>query len=198
MEAQHRAKEAQHGASSTGFITSARPTRRVLDGAQALPDEDHRFDGSKRSPNTQGVVMHHLNKKLVITAAASALLASLGLAVAQSTDATDPSATPKQQVDISADGPGNHIYFFRDQGISAETDPAAHLMLIKHDQMVPVAETTSTTTTTVAQASTPSDTVTTTMPAASDTSNTETSSDTSTAAAPVDTTPALAPKADRN
>ena len=35
------------------------------------------------------------------------------------------------------------------------------------------------------------------MPAAADTSNTETSTDT-TAAQPMDTTPALAPKADRN
>ena len=143
--------------------------------------------------------MRHLNKKLAITAAASALLASLGLAVAQSTDVVDPMATPQQQVDVSAEGPGNHIYFFRDQGSSPETDPAAHLMLIKHDQMVPVAQsTTTTTTTTVAQADTApaaADTTTTTMPAAADTSNTES---TDTAAAPADTTPALAPKADRN
>ncbi len=144
--------------------------------------------------------MRHLNKKLAVTAAASALLASLGLAVAQSTDTVDPMATPQQQVDVSAEGPGNHIYFFRDQGNSPETDPAAHLMLIKHDQMVPVAQsTTTTTTTTVAQADTPAaapaDTTTTTMPAAADTSNTES---VDTAAAPADTTPALAPKADRN
>ena len=138
--------------------------------------------------------MHHLNKKLAVTAAATALLASLGLAVAaQTTDTVDPQATPQQQVDVSAEGPGNHIYFFRDQGSSPETDPAAHLLLIQHRQAVPVAESTTTTTTTVAEATTPADTVTTTMPAASDTSNTDT-----TAAAPVDTTPALAPKADRN
>lgn len=142
--------------------------------------------------------MHHVNKKLAITAAASALLASLGLAVAQSTEAADPSATPQQQVDVSAEGPGNHIYFFRDQGNSPETDPAAHLLLIKHDPMVPVAERTTTTTTTVAEATTaPADTVTTTMPAASDTSNTEAST-AAAPAAPVDDQPALAPKADRN
>ncbi len=141
--------------------------------------------------------MRHLNKKLAVTAAASALLASLGLAVAQSTDTVDPMATPQQQVDVSAEGPGNHIYFFRDQGNSPESDPAAHLLLIKHDQMVPVAQsTTTTTTTTVAQADAAADTTTTTMPAAADTSNTES---TGTAAAPpADTTPALAPKADRN
>ena len=136
--------------------------------------------------------MHHLNKKLVAAAAATALLASLGLAVAQSGDAPDPMATPQQQVEVNAEGAGNHIYFFRDQGNAPETDPAAHLMLIQHPQMVPVAERTTTTTTTVAEATTPADTVTTTMPTASDTSNTDT------AVAPVDTTPALAPKADRN
>ena len=142
--------------------------------------------------------MRHLNKKLVAATAATALMAALGVAVAQSADnTTDPMATPQQNVDVNANATGEHIYFFRDQGNSPETDPAAHLMLIKHEQWraVPVAESTTTTTTTVAQATTPADTVTTTMPAAADTSNTETST---TAAAPVDTTPVLAPKADRN
>ena len=144
--------------------------------------------------------MTHLNKKLAVTAAASALLASLGLAVAQSSDANDPMATPQdqQQVDVTPTNPsGNHIYFFRDQGNSPETDPAAHLLLIKHQQMVPVADSTTTTTTTTVAQATQADTVTTAMPAAADTSNTETSTDT-TAAQPMDTTPALAPKADRN
>ncbi len=140
--------------------------------------------------------MHHINKKLVATAAATALLAALGAAVAQSTDQIDPMATPQQQVDVNADSQ-NHIYFFRDQGNSPETDPAAHLLLIKHEQMVPVAErtTTTTTTTTVAEATTAPDPVTTTMPAAAVTSNTETST---TTAMPADTAPVLAPKADRN
>ena len=142
--------------------------------------------------------MRHLNKKLVAATAATALMAALGAAVAQSADNTvDPMATPQQNVDVNANATGEHIYFFRDQGNSPETDPAAHLMLIKHEQpMIPVAERTVTTTTTVAEATTtPADTVTTTMPAAADTSNTEAST---TAAAPVDTTPVLAPKADRN
>ena len=141
--------------------------------------------------------MHHLNKKLVATAAATALMAALGVAVAQNAD-TDPMATPQQNVDVT-NSSGEHIYFFRDQGNSPETDPAAHLLLIKHDQWqpAPVAESTTTTTTTVAQATTPAEPVTTAMPAASDTSNTMTT-DTSTASAPADTTPALAPKADRN
>ena len=138
--------------------------------------------------------MRHLNKKLVASAAATALMAALGVAVAQNAD-NDPMATPQQNVDVNAGATGEHIYFFRDQGNSPETDPAAHLLLIKHEQpMIPVAERTTTTTTTVAEATTPADTVTTTMPAASDTSNTETSA----APAPVDTSPALAPKADRN
>ena len=140
--------------------------------------------------------MRHLNKKLVATAAATALMAARGAAVAQSADNTiDPMATPQQQVDVNApDGSGNHIYFFRDQGNSPESDPAAHLLLIKHEQWhaVPVAESTTTTTTTVAQATTPADPVPTAMPAASDASTTET------VAAPMDTAPALAPKADRN
>jgi hypothetical protein len=142
--------------------------------------------------------MRHLNKKLVATTAAAALVTALGAAVAQSNDDTvEPTATPQQNVDVDANSTGEHIYFFRDQGNSPETDPAAHLMLIKHEQPpVPVAERTTTTTTTVAEASTPADTATTTMPAASDTSNTETSTDTT--AMPADSTPPLAPKADRN
>jgi hypothetical protein len=148
--------------------------------------------------------MRHLNKKLVATAATTALMAALGVAVAQSSDNTvDPMATPQQAVDVNAEATGEHIYFFRDQGNSPETDPAAHLMLIKHDQWrpVPVAESTTTTTTkTVAETTPPADAVTTAMPAASDTSNTETSTDT--IVAPVETAPApapaLAPKADRN
>ena len=139
--------------------------------------------------------MRHLNKKLVAASAATALMAALGVAVAQNAE-TDPMATPQQNVDVTNNS-GEHIYFFRDQGNSPETDPAAHLLLIKHDQWraVPVAESTTTTTTTVAQATTPADTVTTTMPAASDTSNTETRTDTP-VAAPAE--PMLAPKADRN
>jgi len=145
--------------------------------------------------------MSHLNKKLAVTAAAAAMLASLGLAVAQSNDAVDPTVTPvEQQVNVNANASGNQIYFFRDQGNSPETDPAAHLMLIKHEQPVPVAmdtsTTTTTTTTTVAQADTPADTVTTAMPAAADTSNTESAANTT--AMNTDTQPVLAPKADRN
>ena len=141
--------------------------------------------------------MRHLNKQLALAATATALIGAIGASVAQSTDPNETdSANAAQKVEVN--GSGQQIYFFRDQGNSPETDPAAHLMLIKHEsEAVPVAETT--TTTTVAQnTTTNNDAVTTTMPAASDTSNTETSTDTTTTAAPVDNQPALAPKADRN
>lgn len=141
--------------------------------------------------------MRHLNKKLALAATATALAGAIGASVAQSTEPNETdSMNSAQKVEVN--GSGQQIYFFRDQGNSPETDPAAHLVLIKHEsEAVPVAE--STTTTTVAQnTTTNNDAVTTTMPAASDTSNTETSTDTSTAAAPVDQEPALAPKADRN
>ncbi|HEY8972643.1 MAG TPA: hypothetical protein VIN75_00395 [Burkholderiaceae bacterium] len=141
--------------------------------------------------------MRHLNKKLALAATATALIGAIGASVAQSADPNETDSTNTAQK-VEVNGSGQQIYFFRDQGNSPETDPAAHLMLIKHEsEAVPVAETT--TTTTVAQnTTTNNDAVTTTMPAASDTSNTETSTDTTTTAAPVDNQPALAPKADRN
>ncbi len=142
--------------------------------------------------------MRQIFKKLAIAATATSLIGAIGVSVAQTDESakTDPMATP-QEVVVPANASGQEIYFFHDQGNSPESDPAAHLMLIKHQRMVPVAETT--TTTTVAQATTTDNTAdtTTAMPAASDTSNTMTT-DTSTASAPADTTPALAPKADRN
>ena len=144
--------------------------------------------------------MRQIFKKLAIATTATALIGAIGASVAQTDEntKTDPMATP-QEVVVPANPSGQQIYFFHDQGNSPESDPAAHLMLIKHQQMVPVAETT--TTTTVAQATTTDNTpaadTTTAMPAAADSSNTM-STDTSTASAPADTTPDLAPKADRN
>ncbi len=144
--------------------------------------------------------MRQIFKKLAVAATATALIGAIGASVAQTDESknTDPMATP-QEVVVPANPSGQEIYFFHDQGNSPESDPAAHLMLIKHQHMVPVAQTT--TTTTVAQATTTNDTsttdTTTAMPAAADTSNTM-STDTTVASAPADTTPALAPKADRN
>jgi hypothetical protein len=134
-------------------------------------------------------------KTIAATAAVTALMATFGVAIAQSTDQQiDPMATP-QQVDVTTPSSGNQIYFFRDQGNSPETDPAAHLMLIKHESPMPVATdtTSTTTTTTVAQATTPAEPA--PAPAAASTT-TDTTTDTT--AMPADTTPALAPKADRN
>jgi hypothetical protein len=140
--------------------------------------------------------MRYLNKTLAATAAATALMAALGAAVAQTGSESDPMATP-QQVDVTG-STGDHIYFFRDQGNSPETDPAAHLLLIKHDQMrpMPVAESTTTTTTTVAQATTPAEPAPAPAVVVNDTSANNMSTDTT--AMPADTAPVLAPKADRN
>ncbi len=140
--------------------------------------------------------MRHLNKKLAIAAAAAALTAVIGVAAAQTNDQqTDPMATP-QEVNVNASPTGEHILFFRNQGNSPETDPAAHLLLIKNDEMrpMPVAQSTTTTTTTVAEATTPADPAPAVM--VNDTSANNTTTDTT--AMPADTTPALAPKADRN
>jgi hypothetical protein len=139
--------------------------------------------------------MRYINKKLAFTAAAAALTAVIGVASAQTEDQqVDPMATP-QQVDVNAAPTGEHIMFFRNQGNSPETDPSAHLLLIKHEEMraVPVAQSTTTTTTTVAE-TTPAEPA----PAAvvNDTSANTTTTDTT--AMPADTAPALAPKADRN
>ena len=139
--------------------------------------------------------MRHINKKLAFTAAAAALTAVIGLASAQTEDQqVDPMATP-QQVDVNAAPTGEHIMFFRNQGNSPETDPSAHLLLIKKDEMrpMPVAQSTTTTTTTVAEATTPAEPA----PAVvDDTSANNTTTDTT--AMPADTAPVLAPKADRN
>ena len=147
--------------------------------------------------------MQPITKKLAIAATAAGLIGAIGASVAQTdTDPrTDPMATP-QEVVVPANASGQQIYFFRDQGNSPETDPAAHLMLIKHEHLVPVAE--RTTTTTVAQSTTAADTsaadttTTTVMPGPADTSNTESSATSSRQVASADGTPMLAPKADRN
>lgn len=145
--------------------------------------------------------MHTIIKKLSIAATATALIGAIGASVAQTEVDSQSDPMASQQVDVPANASGQQIYFFRDQGNSPETDPAAHLLLIKHRQMVPVAE--RTTTTTVAQSTTPADTTATApmdtatpVPAASDTGNTEARADTSVAMA--DESPALPPKADRN
>ena len=106
--------------------------------------------------------MRHLNKKLALAATATALIGAIGASVAQSADPNETDSTNTAQK-VEVNGSGQQIYFFRDQGNSPETDPAAHLLLIKHQHMVPVAETERTITTTVAQSTAPTDTSTTTV-----------------------------------
>ena len=137
--------------------------------------------------------MSHVNKKLVIVAAAAALTAAIGVASADTANRPDD-AMATQQVEVNGPPADHQIYFFRDQGNSPETDPAAHLLLIKHQQAMPVAETT-TTTTTVAQTT---ETAPAPAPVTDTTTNTAAPVATDTTAMPADTQPALAPKADRN
>ena len=143
--------------------------------------------------------MHQFAKKLVVVGAAAGLTSVLGVAVAQVASYADPEAAPSdQQVQVTADHK-NHIMYFADQGNSPETDPAAHLLLIKDPpapQPVAMQETTTTTTTTVADAT----------PPATDTSSSATTSTDNSSAMAADTTsapvednaPALPAKADRN
>jgi len=141
--------------------------------------------------------MRQFHKKLAVAGATAALMATVGLAFAQSTN-NDPNDTPQTAADAEH---GSHLYFFKDQGTSPETDPAAHLLLIKHQAPVqPVAlqqTTTTTESTTVADATPPAPVDNTPAAAPADTSSSNTSTDTS-APAPSTDTPALAPRADRN
>jgi hypothetical protein len=138
--------------------------------------------------------MHNINKKLAATAAAGALMAVIGTAWSQTDAQVDPNATPASTESAT----GARILFFKDQGNSPESDPAAHLILIKDEavQPIPVATSSTTTTTTVEQTTTvPADTA--PAPPVTDSSNMSTTTD-STTAAPMDTPPVLAPRADRN
>lgn len=62
-------------------------------------------------------------------AAAAALMAAIGAAVAQ-TPVEDSQATPQTSADVAPNS--LQIYHFKDQGNSPETDPSAHLLLIRH------------------------------------------------------------------
>jgi cytoskeletal protein RodZ len=142
--------------------------------------------------------MRQFTKKLAIVGTAAGLMTALGVAWAQVATYADPNAAPDQNVTVTNDHKP-HIMYFADQGNSPETDPAAHLLLIKDAQPQPVAmeeTTTTSTSTTVADATPPADT----------SSQSTTSTDTGAAAAPADTTStapaedtsAPPPKADRN
>ena len=140
--------------------------------------------------------MRSFAKRLVAVATAGGLTAVLGAAWAQSAQQTiTTNSDPETTVEVKGDAQsGNQIYFFRDQGNSPETDPAAHLLLIKHEAALqPVAmesSTTTTTTETPPPAPAPEEVAEAPAPAP----------DTSTAAPAEDETPAPmpAPKAARN
>lgn len=134
--------------------------------------------------------MRTFHKTLAATALLSAIGAA-GVAFAQA-PIEDPQGTP--QTDMQ---PGQmHILRFADQGNSPESDPSAHLLLIKDAPPREQRAAVETTTTTVAE-TTPAQTYVapvdnTPAPAAADTTTTDTT------AAPQDTAPMPAPRADRN
>jgi hypothetical protein len=135
--------------------------------------------------------MRNLNKKFVVIAAVGALAATMSAAWAQT---PDPMDTPNSPVDAVN---GNHILRFHDEGNSPETDPSAHLILIKDaPARMPVAmvETTTTvsqTETTPAPAYTPPP-----APVAAAPADTTATSNNDMSAPPA--APMRAPKADRN
>ena len=138
--------------------------------------------------------MARFNKHLT----AAALIAAVGVAgtaLAQ-TAYTDPQDTPQTSADAQH---GAQILHFKDQGNSPETDPAAHLLLIKDvrpDQAALV--TTTVQSTTVADATpvpAPAPVYTAPAPSADTTTTTTTDTDTSSS---TDAAPMPAPRADRN
>ena len=139
--------------------------------------------------------MARFNKHLT-AAALIAAVGAAGTALAQ-TAYTDPQDTPQTSADAQH---GAQILHFKDQGNSPETDPAAHLLLIKDvrpDQAALV--TTTVQSTTVADA-TPAPAPVYTAPAPSaDTSATTTTTTTDTGtSSTTDAAPMPAPRADRN
>jgi hypothetical protein len=85
-------------------------------------------------PRQGARTMRRFNKQLIAVAAASALTAVIGVAWAQATQ--EPSDTPPAVVNSGKDA---QILFFKDQGNSPETDPAAHLSLVKEGAPQPMA-----------------------------------------------------------
>jgi len=94
--------------------------------------------------------MRNFNKKLAATGAAAALMAAIGAAWAQTDASTDPADSTVTVTANQANTSGVRIIRFNDEGNSPESDPAAHLLLIKESapRPMPVAQTTETTTTT--------------------------------------------------
>jgi hypothetical protein len=144
--------------------------------------------------------MRQFTKKLAIAGTAAGLMTALGVAWAQVATYADPNAAPDQNVTVTNDHKP-HIMYFADQGNSPETDPAAHLLLIKEPQPQPVAmqeTTTTTTSTTVADATPPADTSSQSSTTSTDTSAASTAGSTDTTSASTNDTAVPPPKADRN
>jgi hypothetical protein len=148
----------------------------------------------RHSPPDRSIDMPAFNKSLA-AGAACALMAAIGAAWAQ-VPIDDPQDNPAAAAGVA---PGSiHILHFKDQGNSPETDPSAHLLLIKHEPHVAVMEESQT----VAQATT-TDTTPAPAPAPAPSYDTSTSNTTTTTtdltSAPTDNSAAMpAPKADRN
>ena len=136
--------------------------------------------------------------KLLATTAAVSLLSGIGYAFAQTPVDNDPAATTGNNVIITADTPKDspQIMFFKDQGISPETDPSAHLLMI-HEAPAPQPVAQVESQTTVAQAE-PQTQTTEPAPAPAPTTDTTTSTTANDTTSTTDNTPALAPRADRN
>lgn len=136
------------------------------------------------------------NKLLAATAAVS-LLSGIGYAFAQTPVDNDPAATGNSVI-ITADTPKDspQIMFFKDQGVSPETDPSAHLLLI-HEAPAPQPVAQVESQTTVAQAE-PQTQTSEPAPAPAPTTDTTTSTTNNDTMSTTDNTPALAPRADRN
>ena len=137
--------------------------------------------------------MPRFNKHL----AAAALIAAIGAAgtaLAQTAYTDDPQDTPQTSADTEH---GYHILHFKDQGNSPETDPAAHLLLIKDVRPMQAALVTTTQQTTTVADATPAPVPVDTAPAATstDTNSATTTTDTTSS---TDAAPMPAPRADRN
>ena len=80
--------------------------------------------------------MRKFPHKLVAAVAAGALMGALGTARAEADNRIEPIAMPGAATDSAN---GARILFFSNQGNSPESDPSAHLLMIKDPAPVPPA-----------------------------------------------------------
>jgi hypothetical protein len=134
------------------------------------------------------------NKQITIAALIAAVGAA-GTALAQTAYVDDPQGSPQASMNIDK---GTHMLSFKDQGNSPESDPAAHLLLIKDTRPMETATIQTTTQTTTVADAAPAPAPVDTRPAATaaDTSNALSNNQPETSTA--DVAPMPAPRADRN